>query len=341
MEHDNSYKLLFSEPEIVADLLKGFVDEPWVKYLDFSTLEKMPTHCITDDLRDREDDVIWRVKCKNEWLYIYLLIEFQSTVDYFMAVRLMTYIGLLYQDLIKQFKLGKNDKLPPVFPVVLYNGKPRWTAATELNQLIQDLPTGFNKYKPSLRYLTLDEGRYSETELKPLKNLVAAIFRLENSTTEIDIINVIDDLIKWLVAPEQNNTRRVFNIWIKRVLLKSNKIKQPVDNLINLTEVRKMFAENVANWHVKWENKGIKKGIEQGIKQGIEQNHLKMINRERQLFNRMINKRFGENTATLALKLLNQFNENDLDKLGDIFIDSNSSQTLLENMQRLINNNLH
>jgi flagellar biosynthesis/type III secretory pathway protein FliH len=86
---------------------------------------------------------------------------------------------------------------------------------------------------------------------------------------------------------------------------------------------------------------GIEQGIEQGIKQGIEQNHLKMINRERQLFNRMISKRFGENTATLALKLLNQFDENNLDKLGDIFIDSNNSQALLENMQRLINKKLH
>ena len=32
----------------------------------------------------------------------YLLIEFQSTVDAWMAVRVMTYVGLLYQDLIRQ-----------------------------------------------------------------------------------------------------------------------------------------------------------------------------------------------------------------------------------------------
>jgi len=61
--------------------------------------------------------VIWRVKCQNQWLYVYLLIEFQSRIDYFMAVRIVTYIGLLYQDLIKQHKLGKKDKLPPVFPL--------------------------------------------------------------------------------------------------------------------------------------------------------------------------------------------------------------------------------
>jgi hypothetical protein len=31
IDHDNSYKLLFSPPEMVTDLLKGFVREDWIK----------------------------------------------------------------------------------------------------------------------------------------------------------------------------------------------------------------------------------------------------------------------------------------------------------------------
>ena len=41
--HDHSYKLLFSEPQIVIDLLQGFVHEAWVDELDFNTLEKVPS----------------------------------------------------------------------------------------------------------------------------------------------------------------------------------------------------------------------------------------------------------------------------------------------------------
>ncbi len=37
--HDHAYKLLFSEPEMIIDLLQGFVHEPWVSELDFTTLE--------------------------------------------------------------------------------------------------------------------------------------------------------------------------------------------------------------------------------------------------------------------------------------------------------------
>ena len=38
MDHDHSYKLLFSHAEMVADLLRGFVHEDWVAQLDFSSL---------------------------------------------------------------------------------------------------------------------------------------------------------------------------------------------------------------------------------------------------------------------------------------------------------------
>jgi hypothetical protein len=37
----------------------------------------------------------------------------------------------------------------------------------------------------------LDEGRFSQDELNPLKNLVAAVFRLENAITHDDMIAVV------------------------------------------------------------------------------------------------------------------------------------------------------
>ena len=67
VEHDNSYKLLFSHAEMVADLLKGFVHEAWMAELDFTTLEKVSGRFVSDDLRDREDDIIWRVRWGEGW----------------------------------------------------------------------------------------------------------------------------------------------------------------------------------------------------------------------------------------------------------------------------------
>ncbi len=81
MTHDPSYKLLFSKPRMVADLLRGFVPQPWVKQLDFTSLEKLNVHYVSKTLSWRESDVVWRVRFREGWLYVLLLIEFQSSVD--------------------------------------------------------------------------------------------------------------------------------------------------------------------------------------------------------------------------------------------------------------------
>lgn len=66
MEHDASYKLLFSHARMVEDLLRGFVHEAWVREVDFTSLEWVSGSYVSEDLRDREDDMIWRVRWGNK-----------------------------------------------------------------------------------------------------------------------------------------------------------------------------------------------------------------------------------------------------------------------------------
>ncbi|MFW6380347.1 MAG: Rpn family recombination-promoting nuclease/putative transposase, partial [Halorhodospira sp.] len=208
-EIDNTYKTLFSYPRMVSDLLTGFVREDWVHELDLSTLEKVNASYVAEELRERHDDLVWRVRWGEEWLYVYLLLEFQSTVDPYMAVRMPAYVSLLYQDLIRQEKLTESGSLPPVLPVVLYNGEPRWSAATDVDELIERVPGGLEQYRLSMQYLLLDEGRILEQETSTeLKNLVHALFRLEYSRNEQDLLNVLAQVVEWLKAPAQRGLRR-------------------------------------------------------------------------------------------------------------------------------------
>ncbi len=62
-----------------------------------------------------------------------------------MAVRIMTYLGLFYQDLIKQQSLTARDSLPPVLPLVLYNGQTRWHADRNIRDLIPMVPASLEK----------------------------------------------------------------------------------------------------------------------------------------------------------------------------------------------------
>jgi predicted transposase YdaD len=81
---------------MVEDLIREFVPEGWVEKLDFSTLERVNASFVAPELKGREGDLLWKLSLRDgSPVYVYLLIEHQSQVDRFMAVRLMTYIGLL------------------------------------------------------------------------------------------------------------------------------------------------------------------------------------------------------------------------------------------------------
>ena len=270
-EHDHSYKLLFSHAVMVEDLLRGFIPDVWVKELNFTTLEKVSSSFISDDLREREDNLIWRVRWRHDWLYVYIFLEFQSTVDAFMAVRILTYLGLLYQNLIKHQQLTARSSLPPVLPLVLYNGQLRWHAAKNIWDLIPIVPPGLEKYCPQLEYFVIDEGAFSDHELAPLRNLVAALFRLEQSRTVTDIQRILIHLIEWLRSPEQAGLRRDFTVWLRRVILPRRWPAVTLPEIQELQEMHTMLAETVQQWYAEAEEQGWQQGWQRGLQQGRQE----------------------------------------------------------------------
>jgi predicted transposase YdaD len=321
MEHDNSYKLLFSHARMVEDLLRGFIQEPWVQEVDFTTLERVSESHVSDDLHDREDDLIWRVRWGADWLYIYLLLEFQSTVDRYMAVRLQVYVGLLYQALIRAQQLPPAGRLPPVVPVVLYNGQRRWTAPLEMGALVAEAP-GLEAYRHRFPYALLDVERYAEHELAALPNLAAALFRLENSRAPEDVRRVLGAVIEVLQRPEHDSLRRAFTVWIKRVLLPARLPDVSLPEVQDLVEVQTMLAERVIEWTQQWKAEGLQQGRQEGLQQGRAE--------ERTLLLRLARIRFGEACAEALAPLLEARDDpEELASVGEWLVTAATSEDFL------------
>ena len=265
-DHDSGYKFLFSTPELVRDLIMGFVPDEWLHALDYTTLEKMPGSYITEDFQGRADDIVWRVKVGGEWVYLYLLIEFQSTVDKYMALRMMVYQGLLYQDLIKRGDVLADGRLPPILPIVLYNGSARWTAATDVFELIPVVPSLVEQFKPHCKYLLVDENAYTETQLASLKNLVAAVFRIEHPVSPQAIDELIALLDVWLV--DRPDLRRMFALWIRATLMRKPEYSILLPLVEDLQELRIMLSEKMKVWALEYEAQGEQRGMQQGMQKG-------------------------------------------------------------------------
>ncbi len=281
-EYDNAYKLLFSFPEMVADLLRGFVREEWVQEVDFSTLEQVNATLVSTDFRDREDDIIWRVRWRDGWLYIYVLLEFQSRVERFMAVRVNAYVGLLYHDLVRKKIRTSARRLPPVFPVVLHTGDARWTAPRDVAELIEAVPGGLEEYRPHLRYLLLSESEFTEERLAQMgltRNLVAALFRLENSRTPDGFLRILEALREWLAAPEESELRQAFTTWLRRVLLPRRLPTVQIPELRDLGEVQAMIAERNIDWFREM-RKDVLKDVREEVLKDVREEVLKDVREE-------------------------------------------------------------
>jgi predicted transposase/invertase (TIGR01784 family) len=293
-EHDAGYKSLFSHPEMVEDLIRGFVHEDWVRDLDFSTLEKVPGSYVAPNLMPRESDVVWKLRWKGDRvLYVYLLMEFQSTVDSSMALRMMVYLGLFYQDLLKRGETAPSGKLPPVLPLVLYNGYAPWGAAREVSELIEEVPGGLERYRPRLRYCLLDEMRMADSELESLRNLAAAMFRLEKSRGPEAMEQALAAASEWLREPGLEELRSSFTDWVLKVLLPSRIRGVRFSDFLDLEEVKAMLAESGLSWSDRWEQEGIEKGLQKGRQEGRQEGQEDALVKARGVLLRDLERRFG------------------------------------------------
>ncbi len=196
LTHDPVYKKLFSDPEMVKSLLEEFVPDAFVQELDYSTLNRCSGNYVTDDLRERHSDIVWRVGWKNgTYCYIVILLEFQSRTDHWMALRMLAYTALLLQDLVKTEQISSEHTLPAVFPIVLYNGLRPWSAPRDMFTLYGPMPESVRQYCPRQRYLLIDENRITEAQLAQSIGLSGYLFKLERSKN----IDVTRQLIKEII----------------------------------------------------------------------------------------------------------------------------------------------
>jgi len=295
--HDASYKAIFTHPEIIQQLLQDFVKQDWVNQLDFSTLEKTNDHYVSEDLQERFDDMVWKVRWENQDLYIYLLIEFQTEPDYFMPVRMMTYIGLLYQDLIKSQNLKTHAKLPPVMPIVLHRGQQAWKYPLNIQDLIAKPNQTLARYCPTLSFFLIDECQYPHETLSQIDNALATLFQLEKHD---DILVKAKQVARlFLLVKHAPELERVFRVWVDHILAMRLENPEAFKAATNLEEMAIMLEECVDSWVTQWRNEGVQQGMQKGRQEGLQKGLQKgrqegLLEGEALLLKKQLRKRFGD-----------------------------------------------
>lgn len=257
--HDRRYKYVFSHPKLVEKLLTSFVHENFIKDLDFSRMTKLDKSYVTEDMQKFESDIVYEIYFKDKPVYIYLLMEFQSSVDKKMPLRFLRYILELYED---NGKSSESGLYPVIFPLLLYNGEAKWTAESNIKDVIETtIPA---KYIPNFEYYPILINEINKNTLLSIHNSVSAIFYMENTESE-EYHKALDDLVT-VIRESTIIGAKVFEAWFNNLLFnKGIELSDAELQKINKTEeVLPMLAASLE----RYEEKLVKQGLEQGLEKG-------------------------------------------------------------------------
>ena len=272
--YDLGYKKLFSNKILFQQLIESFIPFSWVKEIDFENCELMDKSFISEHYKKRESDVVYKVKFKDKTAYIVILLEFQSSNSKFMVVRVLHYITSFYMRLIES-DTDKIDKLPSVFPIVLYNGLKKWTAPIHIQELIENHEL-LGEYGLQFKYFKIAENEISVEKLKTLSNAVATLFLGEVQQDRALFVHTFESLLnvedKQVISLLYNYFQQLFN-HDKMTEVDWNNLEKAHDE----REVN-MFLENMKVWkdiayqegmHV-GELKGVRKTAKTMLIEGLD-----------------------------------------------------------------------
>lgn len=331
MSADALYHRLFSHPLMLRQLIDDFVPEAAGLGLDFSAMNRVSAkfHADPDGTR-READVIWRIPLRDgSEIYLYIMLEFQSRIDPWMAVRVQTYQGLLWQQIIQSQRLGVGDRLPPLLTVVLYNGAPTWSAPVQITDLI-DLPAASPlwPWQPQSRYYLLDMGRIPGNRLVQQETLSALLFRLEQRQEPEQLAQLINQVIGWFRHhPGYDDLRRLFTHLIRQAMHNTGMV-EPLPE--ELQEMRTMLATLGEEWRRSWKEQGLAEGRAEGREQGRAEGRVAgRAEGQAESLLRLVHRRFGPVPAE-AEAMVRAASLEQLDHWLDRILDAETLTDLLQ-----------
>jgi len=136
-------------------------------HIDWEALTQLPDSFVDHDLSWRHSDLLFRAPLAGQNVFIYLLVEHQSSADRLMPFRMLRYVTRVWDKYLIEHPSAK--ALPVVFPLVVYHGARGWTAPTTVRELIDaplEVIDALGDHVPGFRFALDDLTR---TDLHALR----------------------------------------------------------------------------------------------------------------------------------------------------------------------------
>ena len=249
-KHDKIVRDILNDKEEVCKIINkyGQIKNKTTK----EEIEKYETSYITKNFQNKETDIVYKVKAKE----IYYLIEHQTKVEKNMAYRMAEYS----LEIMRSRILTNNVQVgnyPKIIPIVIYTGKPKWTAKLTLEEIQEEYSLQNYKNQLQLGYNLIDIRNKKEALEDDL--LISKISILEKAESTEEILDIIDKLSKKVSDKEKREKlQRIIEYLFEDTLLKEEmeKVKEKLKNeegsgTMHVHEVLRRDRENYAKEYAK------------------------------------------------------------------------------------------
>lgn len=187
---DNGAKLIFDDPILCAQFLRGYTNIELLKDVQPEDIEDISERFLPMWQEGRDSDSVKQIHLKGMSLFLIAIVEHQSKVYYDMAFKILRYIVMVWTDyeaeqerLCKGSTKTKDFRYPPVIPIIFYEGSDEWSAVRNMHDRVH-LSDVLGEYIPSFRYVLVPLRDYSQQDLIEKKDELSLIFminKLKNS----------------------------------------------------------------------------------------------------------------------------------------------------------------
>lgn len=252
-EHDKIFRTVLDKKTDVSKFLNKFLG------LNIKTeeLEKYNSSYIDPKFKNKEADIVYRIKDKN----IFLLIEHQTKIDKKMPIRLHEYSTEIMASAMEE---NKYKSIPSVIPIVLYTGKTKWKIENETiekQQFFKEVKLIDGEFN------LIDINDFSKKELLEDDIFITKMMLVEKCKDEIEMVQALEKIENKIKEEDKSTFRRIVKeIWSLRIGTENaNKILEKIEegsgNMMAVMEM--LLAENE-----KYINIGRQEGRQEGRLEG-------------------------------------------------------------------------
>ncbi|HZI16402.1 MAG TPA: Rpn family recombination-promoting nuclease/putative transposase [Myxococcus sp.] len=278
--HDLFVRYTFGHPERAAAELRAVLPAQIVSDVDWASLRRESGSVVDPELRETESDLLFTARLSTgDPLLLYVLLEHQSTVDPWMALRMLRYV-------VRQLERWRQEHpdstvLPPIIPLVMFHGaEGAWTAPRRVEELFGLPEKGRARWRalvPRFEYLLDDLTTEREDALKarpgpPLVRLAWLVLRYGRSG------ELARKLPEWvaLFAQVQASPEGTENLvlLIRYLLLVGNAAAQKVAGQVLHSVLGEQRTEELM---LGWGEELIEKGLQQGVRRGRAESILRIL----------------------------------------------------------------